>query len=166
MMDSPQTSYVLQALSQFEGQLRDVLRGMPPEMLVWQPTSTDWSVQMVLAHLLHCEPHFQARLACIMRTYNPFLHAFGPTDAPPYSTVDTTGLLATFATVRRQTLRQIYTYRPGDWSRPAVHENVGRTSLYEQIQIIFHHDLEHLGQLHDLCALWTVTPIHERHISN
>ncbi len=166
MMDSPQTSYVIQALSQFQGQLRSVLHGMPRAMLTWQPTPTDWSMQMVLAHLLHCEPHFQARLACIMRTHNPFLHTFGPTDASPHSTVNTPILLTTFAAARQQTLRQIYAYRPSDWSRPAVHEQTGKTSLYEQIQIIFHHDTEHLGQLHDIRARWTATSTHDRHTSN
>lgn len=127
---------------------------MPPHTLHWQPAPDAWSVHMVLAHLLNCEPHFQRRLAQIVSEQNPHLPAFSPLHAPPKSDLTFPHLLTTFEFTRQQTLAQIYTYTAADWQRPAVHEHTGHTTLTEQLVVIVNHDVAHIGQLYDLRELW------------
>lgn len=119
---------------------------------------------MVLTHLLHCEPVFQARLQRILDEDNPLLRGFGPEQATPISEQSSIALLGDFAAARKQTLAQIYAYSPEDWERPAVHNVQGKTTLKGQIQTIVKHDIEHLGQIYDLRELWQSQNNHEKEI--
>ena len=154
MMDMSQNNFLIQALSGYAKRIEQCVTDMPDEMLVWQPAPTEWSVQMVMAHLLHCEPLYRRRLARIVAEDHPSLPGFGPEQAPPIAEDSFPDLLAAFDDARRQTLSRIYDYSPEDWERPAFHKVQGATTLKAQIRNMVDHDMEHLGQIHDLCELW------------
>lgn len=154
MINSSQNSSLVQALTSIGRQIERCLRDMPDEMHAWQPGPDEWSAQMVVAHLLRCEPRFQKRLEQIASEDNPVVAEFGPEQVSPHSDESFEVLLHKFKQNRGQTLEQIYTYSPEDWQRPAVHTSQGETTLGEQIRNIANHDLEHIGQLYDLCEMW------------
>lgn len=158
MIDVTKASSLLQALQGFPAQIREMARNESPEMPVWQPAPDAWSMTMVLAHLTNCEPHFRARFARIIAAQNPTVPGFGPDEAPPRPLRPVHEALGAFEAERRETLRMIYGFTPTDWDRPAVHLVYGRTTLRGMIELVTRHDLGHMGQIHDLVALW-----HARH---
>lgn len=158
------SAHILQSLCGITQKIKGALETMPGSMHIWQPTPTEWSAHMVLAHLLHCEPFFQQRLACIVRQDNPYLPAFSPKEAVPFADPPFTELLNTFGFTRQRTLAQIYTYTATDWQRPAVHQYTGSTTLKEQIIVLVNHDIAHLGQIYDLRELW-LTQFVQRKVS-
>ena len=154
MLDSSHNNHLILALASFTERIKGCISPLPDTMYEWQPDRNNWSIQMVLAHLHHCEPLFRHRLARIVSIDKPFVMGFGPEEATPYSDKSTYVLVDTLSKSREETLDQIYTYTPEDWERKATHSVLGETTLKEQIQLITHHDTEHLGQLYDLCELW------------
>ena len=164
MLDSYQNNHLIQALSNLPGRIEECIAALSDTLLGWQPDEDSWSIQMVLAHLLHCEPLFQERLQHIFDHDNPTLAGFGPEQATPISEQSSAALLDDFVAARKQTLTQIYAYSPDDWERPAVHRVQGKTTLKGQIQNIVKHDMEHLGQIYDLRELWQSQNNHEKEI--
>ncbi len=154
MVDFTNVNALVQAMYGLPVSIRKALGNTPHEGRLWQPTPHEWSVHMVVAHLANCEPLFRERLQCIAHADNPIVLGFGPAEAPPHSTLGMDALLDELHAQRQHTLQQIYVYTPTDWVRPAVHSVNGPTTLQGQIQTIVNHDLVHLGQIHDVCALW------------
>ena len=154
MMESSRFNVLIQTLAGFPAKLQDLVQSMSSDAFDWQPEPDEWNAQMVLAHLLHCEPYFRKRLDRIVQEECPDLPYFGPEQAIPYSEQSCEELLLAFEQQRKETLKKIYTYTLEDWKRPARHATQGQTTFEGQIQVIVNHDLEHLGQVHDVYELW------------
>lgn len=142
---------LLQALTQTPDRIRDLVNGLSEPALHRRAGSDMWSAHMVMAHLVHAEPLFRARLARIATENYPTLPAFGPREAPPISDQPVADLLAALHTSRAETLALLYDLSPSAWERPAIHATQGPTTFKQQVQNIANHDLAHLGQLVDIC---------------
>lgn len=140
---------MVQQLVGFPDRLAQTLSGVPREYLT-VCLGDEWSVTMVVTHLMHCEAHFRARFDRIAREDNPFLPTFGPELASPHSDLPFAVVMNHLRDERRQTMFQIYEYTGLDWQRPAHHEIGGTTTLSAELQRVADHDLEHLGQIHDI----------------
>lgn len=153
MVDLSQSDHLIQALAGYPKKLEKYIQDLSEEALLWQPAAQEWSIQMVLTHLSNCEPFFQTRLERIVQEDNPFLPYFGPEQAIAISEKAALAVFEEFSERRQASLQQIYRYSASDWERPAIHETMGATTFQNQIQVIVHHDLEHLGQIHDVIVL-------------
>ena len=109
---------------------------------------------MIVAHLFNAERLFQARLERILAESNPFLPRFGPEEALPGSDRSLDNLVAGLRARRQATLQLLYSLRPEDWHQVARHETQGPTSMLKQVLALANHDIDHLGQLHDLRQFW------------
>ncbi len=140
---------LIQHLDAFPGYLAQALAGKPTEQLT-VPMGDEWSVAMVVTHLMHCETHYRARFDRIMREAAPFLPTFGPELASPLTQASLEVVIQRFRRERQHTMAQIYAYDEVDWLRPARHEVSGATTLGEEFRRVANHDTEHLGQIHDI----------------
>ena len=161
MLDSVHSNHLIQSLAGIVRRIQECITAIPDEALDWQPDEGQWSVQMVLTHLLNCEAFMRERLERIVNEEYPTVEGFGPDEAIPYSNKSVSRLLDEFDEARKQTLVQVYTYSVADWDRQAIHSVMGETTLKEQIQLIVKHDTEHLGQIYDLRELWKTQNSHE-----
>ncbi len=111
---------------------------------------------MTVAHLVHAEPLFRQRFVRMMKEENPLLPRFGPDSALPHTDLRFVDLVRVFESERQVTLSLLTELEPKDWSRPAVHETLGPTTILKQVQNVIDHDTAHLGQMYDLCQQWAL----------
>jgi hypothetical protein len=63
---------------------------------------------------------------------------------------DTAETFSQFKEARTKTLTLLKSLSPGQWKRPAVHEQPGKTTLRFLVQSLIEHVFEHLNQIVEL----------------
>jgi uncharacterized damage-inducible protein DinB len=143
---------LLQALASMPADLRLMLKRVDAAAASHSPSPTQWSILQALAHLLHVEERYLARLHRVVSEDNPFL----PTIHPDHSTLPTTPhpvLLNQLEAARTQTLAFLQALSPGSWQRPALHETQGATKFRYLVQMLVDHDTQHLNQIIEIQQL-------------
>lgn len=135
---------LLQALASTTMDLSYILKGAESQEA--RPLD-GWSLNDVLSHLIFVEGRYQERLRRVVAEDNPTVPAIMPEDTPIDDTANTTDLLNQFKASRYETITFLKALSPGQWQRPAVHENTGKTTLRFLVQVLIEHDIEHMNQI-------------------
>jgi len=145
---------LLQALASAPARIRQAVEPLADAQAGWQPDGETWSIRMTVAHLAHAEPLFRERFRRMLAEENPLVPAFGPESAQPHSERSIGALLRAFEEERQQTIALLSELPPAAWSRTAVHETLGQTTILRQVENILDHDVAHLGQVVELQQKW------------
>jgi uncharacterized damage-inducible protein DinB len=152
---------LLQALASTTTDLSYILKGADREGGGRSPQLEGWSLNDVLSHLIYVEGRYQERLRRVVEEDNPTVPAIGPEDTPLDETAVTADLLAQFKESRAETVGFLKSLSPGQWQRPAVHEQTGKTTLRFLVQILIEHDIEHLNQMVQLQQATDTVPVRD-----
>jgi len=140
-------SVLLAELRRTPERLHQLLAGVPPEWAYIRPDGEPWSVSEIVSHLCAVEPPFRARLVYIKLENNPRVAAIGRItgDYDPHTPIAI--LLDTFAALREGTVRFLEMLLPEDYARPALHAEVGPTTLRDQVETLLGHDVAELERI-------------------
>jgi uncharacterized damage-inducible protein DinB len=141
---------LLQALASTVTDLTYILKGVEDQENTPGPTANSWTVPEVLAHFVYVENRYHERLQQVITEDNPTIPAILPDDTPLHLAADTAETFSQFKEARTKTLTMLKSLSPGQWQRPAVHEQTGKTTLRFLVQILIEHDIEHLNQIVEL----------------
>ena len=141
---------LLQALASTVTDLNYILKGVENQENGSDPTAENWSVPEVLAHLVYVENCYHERMGRVIKEDNPTIPVILPEDTPLDLAAGTAVTLERFKEARAKTIAMLKSLSPGQWQRPAVHEQTGKTTLRFLVQILIEHDIEHLNQIVEL----------------
>lgn len=111
------------------------------------PQPGQWSIGIVLHHLIDVEARYLGRLQQVVTEDRPLLAVIHPNEAIYQERPSLAKLLARFEQARAATLAFLKELPPGGWQRPAVHEAWGETKLRFLVQHLVDHDTQHLNQI-------------------
>jgi hypothetical protein len=117
-----------------------------------------WSANQVLGHLCDASRYWGARMFRVVREDEPFLpgidqDALMLAFAHKYRALDE--LLATYRLVSAGNVVLLRDLPAQAWERAGTHEERGRMTLRELVEVETDHELVHLGQLRDALGLGT-----------
>jgi uncharacterized damage-inducible protein DinB len=138
---------LLQALAATPKDLLLTVGRMPEAAVYQQPTANQWSISMVLHHLVDVEARYLARLQRVVSEDRPSLPVIHPNEAIYQERPPLAELLSQFEQARAATIAFLKELLPGGWQRSAVHETWGETKLRFLVQHLVDHDTQHLNQI-------------------
>ena len=107
-----------------------------------------WSLCEVVAHLCAVEPPYRARLVRMALEDNPHLAAIDDAITGGYDPQTPVAILVdTFTMLRAGTVAFLEHLPPESRARPALHAEVGPTTLRAQAETLLGHDEAHLAQI-------------------
>lgn len=134
--------------------LRELTATLDPADYGWKPSSTRWSVEEVLGHLIHVEAlGFRLRAERILREDNPLLEAYDPdafAAAGVYNGRTLAAALDEFTAERAASLAVLGTLNPASLDRPGRHSKLGDLVLSHLLHEWVFHDLGHIRQIAEL----------------
>jgi hypothetical protein len=143
--------YSIRILGRTPGLLRDLLGGLPPEVVRATEGEGTWSPFDVLGHLIHGEitdwiPRAEIVLGPAPHTWSPFDRE-GMKAISPGKTLDE--LLDEFATLRRDNIAKLeaFSLDAEKLDRKAIHPEFGEVTLRQHLATWVAHDLSHLSQI-------------------
>ncbi len=143
----------LMLIEALDGTPRDLARLAKPLTATdthWRPSSAEWSVAVVVAHLSYIEDLFRARFRRMVEIDHPIEPSIGP-DAAEHeaqaSAHSLQELLDIFKAKRAETTAYLLTLTQPQWLRTCEHDLFGITRLRKQAEILIGHDNEHLAQI-------------------
>lgn len=136
---------LLDALRQTPNRLRDLVAGAGDTCFV--QGTTCWSICEIIGHMCAVESPYRARLVRITLEENPRVAAIGRITGDYDPATPASILVDTFAALRRDTLAFLESLSPMARARPALHAELGPTTLRSQVEALLAHDEEHLAQI-------------------
>lgn len=133
----------LSTLAATPAALDALLERLPDELWAWSPAPDEWSLQQVLAHLLHIET------AVIPVRVRQMIERDGAALAPggePAATQAPAETLRAWREARQRNLAFLRALTPAQLAQSGEHAEFGRISAREHIVEWAYHDLEHLRQ--------------------
>jgi hypothetical protein len=146
-------SWVLKALSEAGNSLLSELYGLDEEELRWRAAEGEWSLKEIAAHLRDAEELALAQINVYVSGSSSSLPTWDVDVLPQerdYQSEEISGLLATFAGMRRETMYLLWGLTEADWGRAVDHPYRGSVTLEEVAREQAQHDLEHLWQVRQL----------------
>ena len=119
---------------------------LPLELLSRKPAADEWSALECLIHIIDTEKNvFPARVRAFLAgetfpAFNPDQEGAGGTGQSPSS------LAAEFSALRAESISLLNTLNAGDFSRTALHAELGLVTLEQMLYEWAGHDLDHLIQ--------------------
>jgi uncharacterized damage-inducible protein DinB len=145
------TAELVAALTAAAGRLRAVAAGLDDTQRRHRPAPGEWSLNEVMAHLLHVETEvFLPRLQRMAREDCPRFPAFRPeawARERDHSLEPFDGSLAAFETARTATIAFVRTLPDGAGERLGVSGLFGPMALVQYATHVADHDVEHLAQM-------------------
>jgi uncharacterized damage-inducible protein DinB len=142
---------LLASLAAAPGRLHAVSAGLDDAQKRRRPAAGEWSLNEVMAHLLHVETElFLPRLQRIVREEHPRFVAFSPEPwarARDHSVDRFEESLAAFEQARAHTIAFLRTLPAAQGDRLGVSGLFGPMSLLQYATHVADHDIEHLAQL-------------------
>jgi hypothetical protein len=140
-------SALLGELRRTPERLRELFADVPVGQACDRPEGEMWSLCEVVSHLCAVESPYRARLVRMALEDNPHVAAIdritgGYDPATPVGI-----LLDTFADLRAGTVAFLVNLPPAARARPALHAEVGATTLRGQAEMLLEHDQRHLAQI-------------------
>ncbi|MGH2460111.1 MAG: DinB family protein [Chloroflexota bacterium] len=134
----------LDTLSATPSMLTAIVTSAPNDALSLRPSPEEWSVQEVIAHLLHVETAVIApRIRQMLEHDDPILDSAGP----PEKAGDLTAALEAWRKARADNLAFLRPLSSTQQQRTGRHSKYGRISVEEHVVELAYHDLDHLRQI-------------------
>ena len=135
-----------------DGTTRDLMRLVKPlnETTARLHPASEWSIAVIIAHLIYIEPLFLARLKRIVEIDNPHEPFINPDEAEHVATAEKhtiAELIEAFKVTRTTTTSFLAGLTQPQWLRTCTHDTFGITRLRKQVEILIGHDNEHLAQM-------------------
>ena len=148
-MDEGEQRWVLKALREAGEELIDQFYGVAEKELRWRPQDDEWSLVEIAGHLRDNEQLALEQMNLMASDEDPALPA-RDVDALPlevdYRSADVSEFLRSFAGLRRQTQRLLWSLAPEDWERCGRHPYRGEVTIAQIARELAEHDLGHLWQ--------------------
>lgn len=107
-----------------------------------------WTVQQVIAHLLHAEIAFNFRIRQALAVENYVAQSFDQDDWMNSETAtDGPTTLAAYASLRQFNLALYGSLQEADRARPFLHPELGAMTVGSILQLMAGHELRHLAQV-------------------
>jgi hypothetical protein len=145
-------SFLLKAMGEASGELRQALQGIRRPLLLAPATGQDedWTLLGLACHMRDVELGVHGQLHEILsHRGEPPIPAVDIDDIPlheDYADEDPEEVLEEFHYYRRQTAYTLWDIAGQDWERAGVHPYRGRVTVLELARELYQHDLEHLWQ--------------------
>ncbi|HEY8491457.1 MAG TPA: DinB family protein [Dehalococcoidia bacterium] len=159
-MRSHPYGYLLKALTEGAGEIREQLLPVPDEAARWRPAEDEWAVVEIAAHLRDAEGLYGEQIRCIARrpgTDLPVVDLEGLAAERRYLEEDLHQALAQFTRLRRITASLLWELDPDDWERTGHHRYRGDVSIAQIARELNQHDLSHLWQARRVLEQWRET---------
>lgn len=140
-------SILLKALRSTPADLEAMLKRVGDDEGRQRPEADQWSVSDILNHLIYVEGKYLARLKRVVNEESPHVPVIEPDEGAHDLQIPPRQLLVRFEQARSATLHFLENLSMGQWQRPAVHPDLGQTTLRFLVQYLVDHDTEHLSQL-------------------
>ena len=130
--------------------LRDLLAGLPEEVLNAPEKAGKWSVREVARHLADSELVWAVRLRMVLAQERPTLHGYDQeawASRLRYREADLEAALHEFDAVRRGNVALLEGAAADDLRRVGVHGERGEESVERMVPLYAGHDLVHLRQI-------------------
>lgn len=150
--DSRTAEELVEAYRRGPGLIRDAITGLDADALRARPIEGKMSSLEVLCHVADCEQFLADRMKRTIGTGRPLLVGV---DATPYLTRlhyhdrDPQLQLALIDITRRQLAADLDRIEPDDWSREAVHTEIGLVTVRQQILHAIRHLEFHVGTIRE-----------------
>ncbi len=145
-------SFLLKALSEASGELRQALYGVRRSGLLapGQRPDEDWTLLGLACHMRDVEMGVNEQMSVILgRRGEPEIPHVDIDDIPfreDYEDEDEDEVAEEFGYYRRQTAYMLWDISERDWERAGLHPYRGRMSIMDLVRELYQHDLEHLWQ--------------------
>ena len=144
-------SFLLKAMSEASGELRQTLYGVRLGMLLAPapPPDEDWCLMGIAFHMQDVEAKVQKQIEALLRGYEPEIPHVDLDDIPfreDYDDADEEELLEEFHYLRRRTAYALWDASEREWERAGIHPYRGRVTLTQIVRDLYQHDLEHMWQ--------------------
>ncbi len=144
-------AFLLKAMSEAGGELRDILAGQPLGLLYepGEPPDEDWCLMGIAYHLRDVEERVMDQLRPMILQTNPEIPHVDMDDIPfreDYEGADDEDLMDAFYYFRRRTAYLLWDLSERDWERKGIHPYRGPMSVMDIARELYQHDLEHLWQ--------------------
>jgi tRNA-binding protein len=142
-------------LSQTPPRIAALLARTDAETLSHKPAPGKWSIGEIVAHLADAELVFAHRLRTVFATDGAPLQAFDPdrwAAAFDYHSCDALTSVELFGALRRGTLRMLRNTAPALMDNAGIHEEWGRKSARELVDLEAGHDRNHVAQMERILA--------------
>lgn len=141
----------MKALSEASGELRELLWGIPRQVLLraGPPPDEDWSLGTLALHLLDVERGVYRQFTAILMLDEPEIPHVDLDDVPPIEAVsglDTAEVVDEFGWARRRTTALLWDLHHQEWARAGLHPYRGKVTVTDLARDLYQHDLEHLWQ--------------------
>ncbi len=145
-------SFLLKALSEASGELRQQFYGIPRRLLLepGEGYDEDWCLLGVAVHLRDVEMGFLQQLEIILSSPEPDIPHVDLDDIPLREDLENEyedEVLAEFHYRRRHSTYVLWDLSERQWDRTGVHPYRGRVSITDLAREMYRHDLEHLWQV-------------------
>ncbi len=130
--------------------LKEVIEGVPDDILIKKPSPDKWSIKEILCHMVDTELNYSVRMKKVIAEDNPQLMKFDQ-DAwaqrlnyPEWDTKETILLFG----LSRNSLANILQNLPADaWNRTGEHPEHGTLTLHNLLEGANQHCKHHLSQI-------------------
>lgn len=144
-------AFLLKAMSEAGGELRDILAGQPLGLLYepGEPPDEDWCLMGIAYHLRDVEERVMDQLRPMILQTDPEIPHVDMDDIPfreDYEGADDEDLMDAFYYFRRRTAYLLWDLSERDWERKGIHPYRGPMSVMDIARELYQHDLEHLWQ--------------------
>jgi uncharacterized damage-inducible protein DinB len=137
-----------QVIAETPLRLMRILDGLTDEQIEARPAPGKWSLREVIAHLADCEIAWGWRLRQAYAESGAAIQPFEQDDwAKSYAAYSLAEAIACFKALRRWNVAFIATLTAADKTKPVIHPERGRETLWTLVEIMAGHDLHHLATL-------------------
>lgn len=141
---------LVERLASITPRLRDLLDGLPEDALTQRPAEGAWSIKEICGHLSDAAQFLHERVYKMINLEEPFLPAWdqeevlrerNPRETPIQD------ILHQFSQQRAETVELLADLVHWNWARTGQHEERGRLSIRQLVEIALAHEEGHLTQL-------------------
>jgi hypothetical protein len=145
-------SFLLKALNEVCGELRQQFYGIPRELLLEPGTGDDedWCLLSIAVHLRDVEAGFLRQLEAVLSSREPEIPHVDLDDIPlpeDYRGADEDDVLAEFQYNRRHSSYLLWDLSLRQWEQAGIHPYRGRLTVTNIAREMYRHDLEHFWQV-------------------
>ena len=147
--EAGQRRWLLKAIWESTSELFSQFAGVSERQLRWRPEENQWCLKEIAAHLRDAEVLCRSQIEAIARSVEPRLPHEAIDVLPSerdYREDDVSSLLREYVEAREETVWLLRMLDDEDWKQAGQHPYRGLVSIYEIVQGIHRHDLEHLYQ--------------------
>ena len=141
--------------SAFPAALRREVEGLPEAVLTYRPAEDEWSIKEICGHLCDDARVRHQRLFKMIKLEEPRLEPYDPNELARVRNAQSQpidDLLAEFSAQQAETVAMMANLVHWNWARQGRHEERGRLSIRQQVELWLEHEAEHLAQVRALAG--------------